>query len=87
MSDNDSEPVWDLSSPSQARLRPCHKETWKKNVAKAKRNKGQEYVSLATGKTVPERKVGPPCKCSKKCYDRVGYQNIKDIFHDYWNSG
>ena len=77
----------DLSSPSQARVRPRHKQKWKKSMAKTKRNLGQEYISVKTGKSVVARTIGRPCSCRKKCFQRVGEENIKEIFSDFWNSG
>ena len=67
-------------------LRPSRKrrpEKWEKNVKKVKRNSGQSYVGV-TKKLVPERKIGPPCDCKNKCYDKVGRDNIKLLFDKYW---
>ena len=87
MADDNRDANPDLNSPSQATIRRRRKPTWKKNVVKVKRNLGKEYVSTNTGKLVSERKIGPPCSCKKHCYDKVGDQNIKDIFDNYWASG
>lgn len=43
---------------------------WRQNEAKNKRNRGEEYVSRATGRHIPKRSVGPPttmfhCDCIK----------------------
>ena len=56
-------------TPFRPRKRPRRPETWKRNVAKWKRVKGEEYVSPTTGIVVPARKTGPLCKCKKKCYE------------------
>ena len=77
----------DLSSPSQATVRPRKPSAWKKNVALKRRNEGQEYVSAKTGKLVSARQVSPPCKCIKKCYEKIGEENIRDLFTHYWNVG
>ena len=29
------------------------------------------------------RKLGPPCKCKAKCYDKVGLQNVQKLFNGY----
>ena len=50
-------------TPIRPRKRTRNPESWKKNVAKAKRAKGEECVSPTTGKTIPARKAGPACKC------------------------
>ena len=74
-------------SPSQARKRSRHPDTWKKTTAKKGHNLGQAYRSLATGKPVEKRRIGPPCKCKKKCFDAVGQENIKAIFTSFYESG
>lgn len=73
--------------PSQAYVRLRRKESWKKPIATTRRNQGKEYVSKSSGKLVPARKIGLPCKCTQKCYDRVGRENIESIFYDFWQSG
>ena len=30
------------------------------------------------------RKIGPPCKCQKKCFDILGNDAVNNIFKDYW---
>ena len=57
-------------TPSRPRKRIRNPESWK-NVAKAKRARGEEYVSPTTGKTIPARKPGSSCKCRRKCYEMV----------------
>ena len=77
----------DLSSPSQATVRPRRPYAWKKNIAQKRRNEGQDYVSEKTGKLVSAKQVGLPCKCIKKCFEKIGEGNIRDIFTHYWNAG
>lgn len=55
-------------TPKRSRKRQRRPETWKKNVAKAKRAKGEQYVSPSTGKTVAARTLGEPCKCKRDCF-------------------
>ena len=57
-------------TPRRPRKRPRRPDTWKRNEAKAKRAKGEEYQSPSTGKTVPARCIGSPCGCKKKCFDQ-----------------
>ena len=57
-------------TPSTPRKRIRNPESWK-NVAKAKRARGEEYMSPTTGKTIPAHKPGPSCKCRRKCYEMV----------------
>ena len=48
-------------TPKRPRKRPRRPENWKKNVAKAKRAKGEAYVSPSTGKHV---KLGQPANAN-----------------------
>ena len=76
-----NENIWS-AEPQQKRKGDLSK--WSKNVAKKKRDSGEEYVSDKTKRVVPARSVGPPCICTKKCYDRVGADNVERIFVEYW---
>lgn len=60
---------------------------WKRNLAKRKRNSGQEYVGLNTGKTVAAKQVGPPCGCPKGCFLKLGEEVVQRIFSEYWKMG
>ena len=60
---------------------------WKKNIAKKKRNSGEEYVAHKSDKIVPARRVGDPCGCPKDCFGKVGDDAIQRIFKNYWNMG
>lgn len=57
---------------------------WAKNVAKKRRDSGLEYISVRNKVVVPAKTVGPALPCSKKCYDRVGLDNVNNIFDKYW---
>ena len=50
-------------TPARPKKRKRKPETWKKNVAKVKRVRGEVYISPSTGKEVEARKTGPPCRC------------------------
>lgn len=41
-------------------------------------------MSLKAKKTVAPHVVGPPCECTEKCYEKVGTENVKKIFGNYW---
>ena len=58
---------------------------WKQNVARERRNLGQEYVSRTSGKVVKKRNVGEPCKDG--CFTMVGMDNIRVIHSDFWKLG
>ena len=72
----------DASSSSSMPIRP-HKrlrkpELWKRNVAKAKRAKGEAYVSHSTGQVVEAAHPGPPCSCKRRCFSQVHGGREKD---------
>ena len=58
-------------TPARPRKRPRRPETWTRNVAKAKRAKGEVYVSPTTGSVVPARQTGPPCNCKSEMLREV----------------
>ncbi|KAK8371844.1 hypothetical protein O3P69_019821 [Scylla paramamosain] len=72
----------------ELQMRKRRDETqWKRNLAKRKRNSGQEYVGLNTGKTVAAKQVGPPCGCPKGCFLKLGEEAVQRIFSEYWKMG
>lgn len=54
---------------------------------KLKRNSGQAYQSLNTGKTVQDRQPKELEICKLKCKERIPNAVIKKLFGDYWNLG
>ena len=72
-------------TPQQPRKRPRRPETWKRAAAKAKRARGEEYVSPSTGKTVTARKTGPPCSCKQKCFDRFTLGERADVVRSFYD--
>lgn len=50
---------------------------WRQNEAKNKRNRGEEYVSRATGRHIPKRSVGPPCRDG--CFEKVTMPIVSKI--------
>ena len=73
------------SSDTQVRPRKRvrHPETWKRNMARAKRAKGEEYVSPSTGELVPARETAPACKCKRKCYDAFTEDERTSILQEF----
>ena len=69
----------DMISPSEASVRTRNPRDWKKAIAKEKRDAGQEYVIVHSGKRVPAKQPGPPCTCKKKCNDKIGRDNVIEI--------
>ena len=72
-------------TPKVGRKRGRAEDLWKQNIAKKKRQQGQEYVSVKTKKTVPARKPGPPCKDG--CLLRVPEECRNAIFKNCWDIG
>ena len=70
-----------------ARKIVAHPESWAKNVAKANRDRGLAYISQGSKKMIPPKKVGPPCDCKDKCFDRVTMPKIEEIFNNFWAAG
>lgn len=54
-----------------------------KNVNK-KRDSSEAYLSRTTKKEVAAHVVGSSRGCNDKCYDRVGHDNIKLVFRNFW---
>ncbi|KAL7637128.1 UNVERIFIED_CONTAM: hypothetical protein RMT77_012886 [Armadillidium vulgare] len=55
----------------------------KRQRIKLNRNSGREYINRL-GKVVRARKIGSPCNCPLKCWDRMG-SKIIDIFNNFWD--
>ena len=76
---------------NRSKMREPRPNIWKKNVLKAARNSGKEY-SYQAKKTKQDkikraRRVGEPCTCKRKCFDRVGRDNIQAMHESFWNIG
>ena len=87
---SEGEEVGDADEPDpeqrpRGRKAPKQVELWARNIAKKKRNLGQEYVSEKTKNVVAARKVGPPC--SDGCYDKLGMEKIHAIVTNFWGMG
>ena len=80
-------PPRQLSSPSGALKRKRNENNWKTNIAKTARNLGLAYTSKDSGKEKDARRIGDPCNCKNKCFDRVGQTNIDRIFTEFWQLG
>ena len=75
------------STPARPRKRPRKPELWKRNEAKAKRAKGEAYVSQTTGRVVQAAKPGPPCSCRRKCFSKFTETERRKIFFGFWGLG
>ena len=72
---------------SGARKRPRNEDNWVANKVKKARNLGKEYVSRMSGNLVKARQIGADCGCTNCCFDKVGIENIKQIFKQYYDIG
>ena len=68
-------------------FRKCQKrvrraESWKRNVAKVKRAKGEEYISPSTG-VVPSRKTRPSCRKCHRCFDQFSEEERSGIIKTF----
>lgn len=66
--------------------KPClqvHK--WKKNVAKAKRNVGDAYVSFGVERRA--KRIQEPCgqQCLRQCSNKFTQEQRENLFRYYWN--
>ena len=75
------------TTPLRPRKRKRRPETWKRNVAKVKRAKGEEYISPTTGKLIEGAKQGLPCTCQRKCFERFSEAELSRIFTCFWELG
>jgi hypothetical protein len=74
-------------TPKRPKKRPRRPEHWEKNVAKAKRAKGEAYISPSTGKEVPARETRPACKCWRKCYEAFSDAERGDLLQQFNDLG
>lgn len=60
-----------------------------KDIAKIKRNLGQEYISPKTKKVMPPKEIGSTCteKCKWKCASVISNAKRKELFDQYWALG
>ncbi|CAB3240062.1 unnamed protein product [Arctia plantaginis] len=75
-----------LSRKDKGNVRKRHFKEWIDNKRKCLRNLGKEYMSRK-GKIHASRKMGPPCHCRKKCYDKLSEKERKQIFESFWSLG
>ena len=72
------------TTPLRPRKRKMCPDAWKKNLAKAKCARGEEYVSSSSGKKVEAAKQGPPCLCKQKCFEKFKETELLRIFTCFW---
>ena len=57
--------------------RMCRRDPsqWTRNANKLKRASGEEYVNK-NQQIVSAKKVGHPCKCKRKCFEKIGEDKL-----------
>lgn len=69
-------------SRQSGRIRVRNKMLWKRNVAKLKRAKGEEYTGV-TGKVVPRRTPAKDCKCKGNCLSTLTDDEKSDFLTSF----
>lgn len=73
------------TSQKTGRKKTCVPTNWIRNIAKAKKNSGKEYLSVKTGRLVAGRQIGTPCRDG--CFAKVTLPVIRVLFNDFWAIG
>lgn len=66
--------------PGKKRL--VRKTSWKRNIQKARRTKGEPYINVA-GIHKPGKHIGSNCHCKLKCINEIGHESCEKIFRDF----
>ena len=81
-------------SPRKVKKNQRNPQNWQKNKLKAARNSGKEYQYFSKThkeiRTKQAAEIGPPCKCKRKCTDKLNSKNpeiIPTVFKHYWELG
>ena len=74
-------------TPKRPRKRARRPETWKREAAKVKRARGEEYVSPSTGRVVAARTTGPPCTCRLNCFERFSQSEKLQVIQSFYTLG
>ena len=70
------------SSITRKRRRDPSQWTRNANNCKLKRASDEEYVNK-NQQIVSAKKVGHPCKCKRKCFEKIGENKIKATFEGF----
>ncbi|XP_076162898.1 uncharacterized protein LOC143144416 [Ptiloglossa arizonensis] len=65
--------------------RTKHPESWKVNIKKNARLRGEEYVGVG-GKLVPAKAMGPPCKCRMRCIEKIDELAREELHNIFWKT-
>lgn len=86
--DNTNEPV-QYTRKGQIRLKKVTQkpDKWKKNIQKANRSIGKEYISNGILRRAKQLCDPCPSNCKLRCSERITNEQRHKIFHNYWNLG
>lgn len=74
-----------MKTKKLTRKRKRNPHTWKKNVRKFKRQRGEEYLSTS-GKTVLKKKIEHlDCKCKYKCTSSVSKDDRDSLMMSFYS--
>lgn len=60
-------------------------KSWKRNVAKEKRLKGEKFIN-STGKEVPPKLFHPvTCSCASQCHLKIGFDRQEALFKNFYS--
>lgn len=68
----------------RTRKRTRNVDAWAKNVRKKLKTEGKEYCTLK-GKKVSAKLMKVPCKCKRKCYQKINEDERIIIFNNYYS--
>ena len=77
-------------NPRKTRYRQRNPEKWFRRQQLKLKNSGQEYQyknKKGEWVTVPAKKVGEPCTCKEKCFEKFAPEEINEVFKSFWKIG
>ncbi|KAG8193005.1 hypothetical protein JTE90_028125 [Oedothorax gibbosus] len=78
----DERPI-QLKGKGVKRRRVRNPEKWKENERKAKRTRGEAYITKK-GKLVKAKELGEPCKCRRECHTKITEEERRIIFEEFY---
>lgn len=72
-----------LKGKGVKRRRVRNPEKWKENERKAKRTRGEAYITKK-GKLVKAKELGEPCKCRRECHTKISEEERRMIFEEFY---
>ncbi|CAH1113793.1 unnamed protein product [Psylliodes chrysocephalus] len=79
---SDQIPVILENTPQRGKKRLVRRQSWKRNIQKARRAKSEPYINVA-GINKPGEHIGSNFHCKLKCFDEIGQETGETIFRDF----